>query len=332
MSVLVSICIPIFNVESFIGRCARSLFEQSYGNLEFIFINDCTPDNSIAILKRVIDDYPERKPHVRIINHNENKGLAAARNTGVSECSGDFVLHVDSDDYIDRETVSLLVGEQEKGDYDIVSSDLLDHYEFYTETDNQPKYKSSKDMTVKLLDKSARGCVVARLIRRSLYIDNEVRAIEGLNLGEDSLVIPQLAYFAKKVSNVSSPLYHYVRINENSFTSSFSEFTAEQTWHVYEELESIFEKRGVVYMNAICRAKVRLLVGNVISCIRLGGPRSYCEILLKRLKLYKSEYNVLPLPYRVICYTDNLFFLKIYISFSYLVRHFFLFVKDFFSK
>lgn len=77
----VSVIIPVYGVQNFIERCALSLFNQTMKEVEYIFVNDATPDKSIEILKKVILQYPERK--VIVIDHSENKGLPAARNTGL---------------------------------------------------------------------------------------------------------------------------------------------------------------------------------------------------------------------------------------------------------
>ena len=100
---LVSILVPVFNVEGYIERCARSLFEQTYSNLEFVFVDDCSPDDSMKILGRIVEDYPIRKDAVRIIRHDHNRGLAASRNTALDNASGFFVCTVDSDDWHNRQ-------------------------------------------------------------------------------------------------------------------------------------------------------------------------------------------------------------------------------------
>lgn len=84
------------------------MFEQTFEDIEYIFVNDCTPDNSIEVLSNVIKRYPNRQPQIRIINHEKNRGLASARNTGIDNANGDFVLHIDSDDYIEPNMVELL--------------------------------------------------------------------------------------------------------------------------------------------------------------------------------------------------------------------------------
>ena len=78
----VSVVIPVYGVEKYIERCARSLFEQTLDDIEYIFVNDCTKDRSIDILNEVINDYPARKQQVRIVHHEENKGSALARLSG----------------------------------------------------------------------------------------------------------------------------------------------------------------------------------------------------------------------------------------------------------
>ena len=96
----VSVIIPIFGVERFIRKCAETLMEQTLQEVEYIFVNDATPDGSISVLKEVIAYYPQRLTHVRIIEHKVNKGLPAARNTGLSYATGEYVFHCDSDDYL----------------------------------------------------------------------------------------------------------------------------------------------------------------------------------------------------------------------------------------
>ena len=98
----VSVCIPVYGVEKYIERCARSLFEQTMTDgIEFIFVNDCTTDKSIEILERILAEYPGRQAQTKIIHHATNKGLVAARNTGLAHATGDYIIHCDSDDWVD---------------------------------------------------------------------------------------------------------------------------------------------------------------------------------------------------------------------------------------
>src|SRR5574344_2358361 len=97
----VSIIIPIYNVEKYIEKCARSLFEQTEEDLEFIFVNDCTRDCSMQILNEVIKDYPSRKNQIKIITNEINQGLPFTHQRGQKEATGEYIIHCDSDDWVD---------------------------------------------------------------------------------------------------------------------------------------------------------------------------------------------------------------------------------------
>ena len=105
----VSILVPVYKVEQYMERCSRSLFEQSYPNLEYVFVDDCSPDRSIEVLKRVMEDYPERKDAVRIVTHAVNRGVAATRNTCLDHSSGTFLFFLDSDDWLDTNAILSLI-------------------------------------------------------------------------------------------------------------------------------------------------------------------------------------------------------------------------------
>ena len=106
---LVSVIVPVYGVERYIERCAVSLFEQTYKDIEYIFVNDATPDKSIEVLKTVMERYPERAKAVRIVEHPQNRGVSAARNSGVETASGEYLWQVDADDYIEKNAVRTLV-------------------------------------------------------------------------------------------------------------------------------------------------------------------------------------------------------------------------------
>ena len=116
----VSVIVPVYKVEAFIGRCIRSLIEQTLQETEFIIVDDCTPDDSISVVQKIIRDYPERKRQFKIIRHDVNKGLPAARNSGLAIATGEYIFHCDSDDFVEREMLEQLYQTAKKGDADIV--------------------------------------------------------------------------------------------------------------------------------------------------------------------------------------------------------------------
>ena len=98
----ISVIIPMYGVENYIARCARSLFDQTLTrDVEFIFIDDASKDRSSEILQSVIDEYSGQNLNVKIIRHDKNQGLPSARNTGLRNAHGDYVMHVDGDDFLE---------------------------------------------------------------------------------------------------------------------------------------------------------------------------------------------------------------------------------------
>ncbi|TNL49099.1 glycosyltransferase family 2 protein [Acinetobacter bereziniae] len=125
MKPLISIIVPIYNVEKYIGKCIQSVFDQTYENIEYIFVNDCSPDKSVQIIELELKNHPNRVKNVHIIHHSENKGIAATRNTGLKHASGLYILQVDGDDYIENDTVYSLVEVALAEKADIVTFDYF---------------------------------------------------------------------------------------------------------------------------------------------------------------------------------------------------------------
>ena len=97
----VSVIIPVYNVRNYIARCAESLMRQTLADVEFIFVDDASPDDSVNILLAVLEKYSNRQVHVKILTHHENNGLPASRNTGLEGANGKYIFHCVSDDYVE---------------------------------------------------------------------------------------------------------------------------------------------------------------------------------------------------------------------------------------
>ena len=110
-NIKVSVCIPVYGVEKYIEKCARTLFEQTLQEIEYIFVDDCTQDRSMEILQKVLEEYPHRKAQVKIIHHEKNGGLVAARNTALKHVSGEYVIHCDPDDWVELDLYEIMYHE-----------------------------------------------------------------------------------------------------------------------------------------------------------------------------------------------------------------------------
>lgn len=272
----VSMLIPIYGVEKFIERCAISLFEQTYQNIEYIFVNDCTKDDSINVLERVINRYPNRKPFVRIINHAQNKGLAGARNTAIDNATGDFVMHVDSDDYVTKDIVSKAVSKQKEKDADIVVIDFIKAYPSFSQIVHYSSFPDVEEYCLTVLARRNSNSIWAKLIRRSLYVDNDVKCIEGCNQGEDFQVVPILLYYAKKIVNLKEPLYYYDCSNEGAYSNNFTICNHDQNWESMNAVKSFFELKGSAYRYAVDCGRVRQIADDLIISAKSSKGVSNC--------------------------------------------------------
>lgn len=220
MNPKVSILIPVYNVSKYIERCAISAFEQTYDNLEFVFINDCTKDDSIHILEDVLKRYPSRQDNCRIINHEVNRGLSAARNTGLVHCTGDFIVHVDSDDFMELNAIEILVRQQQHSNADIVSGMVVMHTLSKDVLLPHPTYQSREEMVLDMMQMTINHSIWRRLIRKSLYDNYQITAKEGVNCGEDCWAMTRLAYYAKSFDTVDKVVYHYDCTRDDSYMAS----------------------------------------------------------------------------------------------------------------
>lgn len=213
----VSVIIPIYNVEQYIERCARSLFEQTLENIEFVFVNDCTPDKSIELLNKVIDEYPSRKNQVKIISHLCNKGVASARNTGLNNSTGEYVGWVDPDDWIEVNMFERLFATAKNSGADLVWCDYYINSSI-VEVSIQQTTEHPYALLDAIMKEHLMGTLYNKLIRRDLYVNNNLTFLDGVNMAEDANVLLKVLTLSPVIKYISESLYHYNINNNNSLT------------------------------------------------------------------------------------------------------------------
>ena len=219
--VKVSVCIPVYGVEKYIERCARSLFEQTMTDgIEFIFVNDCTKDNSIEILEKVLEEYPHRKEQVKIIHHEKNRGLVAARNTGLEHATGDYIIHCDSDDWVDPNMYEEMYNKAIETDADMVYCQIMSHgFKKQPHIGYQENIVSAKNYIISMLKCQSHTGLVLKLIKKSIAISSQIHIPDCICMHEDTLRTVQMAYQCKKVAFASNVYYHY-QFNNTSISNS----------------------------------------------------------------------------------------------------------------
>lgn len=211
----VSVIIPVYNVEKYIERCARSLMVQTMKDeIEFIFINDCTPDDSMNRLKRVVAEYPNRKNQVRIIDHSENKGIAYTRGEGIREAQGVYIGWCDSDDWCEPNMFETMFAQADSYKEDIVICDYLKENSTGNFFVNN---KNFVDTHVALEKNMYSPYLWHQLIKRSL-LQKASSLFVGNTIGEDRFLLMSCYFYGRKMFVVNKPLYHYNERNVDSIT------------------------------------------------------------------------------------------------------------------
>lgn len=219
----VSILTPVYGVEKYIEQCARSLFEQSYTHIEYIFVNDCTLDHSMDILLSLIEKYPGRANQTHIINHEHNRGVGAARQTALMAATGDYIMFADSDDFLPLNAVEALVRKAESSEADLIDG-------AYAEWNNgmagepQPPFDAKKEKLLKLhiCQNIITNRLWGRLYKRSLIIEHQIYFEEGINYAEDLFWNTQFLYYAQKAT-INEVVYYYRMDNMSSYCHDISE-------------------------------------------------------------------------------------------------------------
>lgn len=221
VNIKISVIIPFFKVAPFVERCTRSLMEQTLEDVEFIFVDDKSPDESAEIIRRVVSEYNR---NVKILKHTENKGLPAARNTGLAEAKGDFVFHCDSDDYLEPTMLEDMYKASVEDEADYIYCDYYIDFGTSRRYMGNPSFSEPEKMVKEgFLAGMMKYNVWNKLVKRSLYSSgDDILFPSGHSMGEDMTMI-MLALKATKVGYVQKALYHYMKTNSNAFTSTFSE-------------------------------------------------------------------------------------------------------------
>ena len=218
----ISVIVPIYGVEKYIARCAESLFNQTMTkNVEFLFIDDSTKDNSIEVLEDVISKYPCLESQISIIHHRENKGLPSARNTGLSKAKGRYVVHIDGDDFAEPQMLECLYKAVVDNNADFAWCDYYITFNNKKSVIKQPSFAEPMDAVRGMLRGSMKYNVWNKICRLSLYRDNDIHFPDGNAMGEDLTMI-MAALHAKRCVYVNKALYNYVQ-NEGQMTATFDQ-------------------------------------------------------------------------------------------------------------
>ena len=218
----VSILVPIYKVEQYLEKTLSSIFTQTYPYLDYVFVNDGSPDNSLMVLQDSIKKYGVKKGRYMIICHEQNEGIAMSRADCISHAKGEYVFFVDGDDWIETDAVEQMVHATKEGTIDIVGCDYMKDFQDGESTYHYEDYgKSCRENMLKCLNYDIATVLWKLLIKRRLFYNFEISPI---NIGEDYIMSIKLFYYANSFISFHNAFYHYVQYNQNrlSFQSKRS--------------------------------------------------------------------------------------------------------------
>ena len=327
-NILISIIIPVYNVSPYLKQCLESVIHQSYSNLEIILVNDGSTDDSLSICI----EYQLLDKRIKLIDQ-ENKGLSGARNTGIDAATGNYILFVDSDDWIDLESCQLLVENAKSTNADVVlfsyikefSSNseakfILDEDLFFDEKESQKIHRRIIGLYEKELahPENADTMVTAwcKLYKTDLIQKNKIYFTDCKLIGTEDMLF-NAYYFrqVKSISNIHRCLYHYRKNNQSSLTSVHKPNLFHQ-WHTLYAMVGAFLEKEQLEFQFQRALKNRISLG----IIGLGLNELYANtslytkyVRLKRIvtdKRYKEAVKELPLNYFPIHWKLFFFFAK----------------------
>ncbi len=215
----VSVIVPVYNTEKYLKKCLDSLVNQTLKEVQVIVINDCSPDDSLNIMR----EYNKKYHNIEIYSNKKNRGIGYTRNLGISKAKGEYLVFLDSDDFLDLDNLEKMYDTAKENNLDLVVCDLKkvdlknkilgyeDIGDFpFSNLENNPKL---------LLDINLGPA--NKLFSKKLFEDEKVRFSENLKY-EDLYVLPLLIANAKKIGRVKNTYYNYL-IHQKSETTTMDE-------------------------------------------------------------------------------------------------------------
>lgn len=244
-NIKVSILVPFYKVEKYVGRCVESLFTQTYNNIEYVFVNDCTPDKSMEVINSYIQKYGVANK-CKMIVHDQNKGISASRNDCLDNMTGDYFLFIDSDDYIDNDMVEQLVNAAVKENADISGCGYIEEYEDHRVKFPQYYTNNHEEMMRAITLLTIKGVMWKLLVRSTIVTEHkdEVRFIPDRNMVDDYMFCCQIFYYARRFAGVDRCMYHWIQYNPNNYTHT-TIFAVESQAAAIRKVEEFYKEKGV---------------------------------------------------------------------------------------
>lgn len=250
MKPVVSVIVPVYKVEAYLPQCLDSLAAQTFRDVEFILVNDGSPDNCGRILR----EYASRNANFRVIEQ-ENRGYSGARNTGLAAATGEYIGFVDSDDWIEPRMYEMLIRLARESNADIAQCG----YQYYFEQDRRSAVRDIS-WVARLITQSGGtlrgaeqvlfddGCIWSKIYRRSMVRENQLRFDPTLQMAEDVPFFWKSLCLAKRISVTTEPLYHY-RVQRPGQQTSFSDDRLFSFFRLFDIMDGFLQAHDLAYLD-----------------------------------------------------------------------------------
>ncbi len=316
----VSVIIPVYKCEEYLKKCLDSVLIQSFQDFEIIVVNDGSPDNS----QKIIDDYVSKFPSIIKGYKKANGGLSSARNFGLKYATGDYILFLDSDDYLKENMIKSMYEKAIKDDSDIVICDTI-----VTDGNNEYILKSN----LKYSDDNIRNYIISypmvciRLIKKEFF--ETIKFKEGI-FYEDLETMPKLAMLTNKITFTNEATYYYLQ-REGSITSAKKEYNSKilDIFEVLDSVEKFYEKYGnlelykeeieYLYITHILRSTTLRLLDCKNSKKVKNNLEKINKIMYTKFPMWRKNtyYSKSTLKFKLVC---NLAYNKHYKLLTYIKK------------
>ena len=283
--VLVSILVPVYNTDKYLSKCLDSICNQTYSNIEIIVVNDGSKDNSYAIM----EEFQKRDRRIKIYS-KQNEGLPATRNYCFDKSSGEYILHIDSDDWIENSCVEKLVEAAVNNNADMAVCDVFKEYKNKSIIIREPypELCNSTEFLDIFIFKNGRNYLWNKLIKKEIYSKNNIRSYEDISIGEDTMTLLRLIPMAKKIVYVNIPFYHYLCLNQG-----MSQSLRKNLMDNYNGLSKIYDyyKEHNLNTDRFMLMRLRFVYSQLAFCTLGRAKKMGLEQYSILARLFKSEVN-----------------------------------------
>jgi len=229
---VVSVIVPIYNVEPYLHQCLDSILSQTFTNFECILVDDHSPDNCPVIC----DEYAHKDSRIKVIHKTENEGLPQARKTGLENSSGEYIQFVDGDDYVESDMIEKMYNYAISNNFDMVCCDWFEHKKSGDVIHKKMPSVSNdfvQNIKYSVIAIGMQGAVWNKFTKQAVYQDIE---FPKDNYIEDRYIVTQILFYSKNIGYLDKAFYHYM-YNQNSLVNS-----PQKKWNRYKEEKSNLRK------------------------------------------------------------------------------------------